>query len=202
MEKTKAEKLLQLIKKQGMIKTTDIVKQGFSREYIKRFYDQGLLVKLSRGIYMLSDAPIKENLSLAEVSKRVPNGVICLLSALRFHGLTTQSPYEVWVAIGHKTHPPKLDSTSIHVNYFSSKALDLGVEEHIIAGVNVKIFSAAKTVIDCFKFRNKIGLDIAIEALKDCWYQHKSTLAELWHFAKACRMQNVIRPYLEVVTNG
>jgi len=198
----KIEELCQILKNQEIIKTSDMVKLGFSREYIKRLYQQGLLIKLSRGIYMPSGRPIRENLSLAEVAKRAPNSVICLLSALRFHSLTTQSPHEVWIAIEHKTHPPKLDATPIHVNYFSGKALAIGVEEHIIAGVNVKIFSAAKTVIDCFKFRNKVGLDVAIEALKDCWYQRKASLAQLWHFAKSCRMQNVIRPYLEVVTNG
>jgi len=198
----KVEELRHLILSKEIIKTADIVKEGFPREYIKRLYEQGLLIKLSRGIYIPSNAPIKENLSLAEVAKRVPNAVICLLSALRFHGLTTQSPFEVWIAINHKTHPPKLNSTSIHVNYFSGKNLSLGVEEHIISSVKVKVFSAAKTVIDCFKFRNKIGLDIAIEALKDCWHKRKATLAELWQFAKACRMQNVIRPYLEVITSS
>lgn len=202
MQKTKVEKFLQLIKEQGIIKTVDIVKQGFPREYVKRFYEQGLLLKLSRGIYISSDIPIEENISLAEVSKKVPNGVICLLSALRFHNLTTQSPYEVWTAIGHKIHPPKLDGVSLHVNYFSDKSLGLGVEEHNIAGVKVKVFSAAKTVVDCFKFRNKIGIDIAIEALKDCWRQGKCDLEELWFYAKTCRMQNIMRPYLEVITNG
>lgn len=151
---------------------------------------------------MPSDAPIKENISLIEVAKKAPNAVVCLLSALHFHDLTTQSPHEVWIAIGHKTHSPKLDGISIHENYFSSKALGLGVEEHIIAGVKVKVFSAAKTVIDCFKFRNKIGLDIAIEALKDCWHKRKATLAQLWYCAKACRMQTVMRPYLEVITSS
>jgi len=198
----KVEELRQFIQNKEILKVADMVKEGFPREYIKRLHKEGSLLKLSRGIYIPSHVPIKENLSFAEVAKRVPNSVICLLSALHFHGLTTQSPFEVWIAIGHKIHSPKLDGVSLHVNYFSNKLLGLGVEEHIIAGVNVKIFSPAKTVVDCFKFRNKIGLDIAIEALKDCWQQRKATLTQLWYFAKACRMQNIIRPYLEVVTNG
>lgn len=197
-----SKEFLDFINQQDVIKSSDAAKKGFHRQYIKRFYEKGLLLKLSRGVYIPANKPITENISFAEVAKNSPNSVICLLSALRFHNLTTQSPHQVWIAINHKSHPPKIDGLSLHVNYFSDKSLSLGVQEHIIAGVNVKIFSPAKTVVDCFKFRNKIGLDVAIEALKDSWHQRKVTLAQLWHFAKSSRMQNVIRPYLEAISHG
>jgi len=123
--------------------------------------------------------------------------VVCLLTALRFHGLTTQSPHEVWLAIGSKTWLPQVDHPTLRFVRLSARALEAGVEEHSIEGVIVRVYNPAKTVADCFKYRNKIGLDVALEALRDCRRQRKCTNDELWHYAKICRVANVMRPYME-----
>jgi predicted transcriptional regulator of viral defense system len=129
----------------------------------------------------------------------VPRGIICLLSALRFHGLTTQAPFEVWIAIDVKAWHPKVDNLPLRVVRFSGEALAAGIEEHVIEQVHVRIYGAAKTVADCFKYRNKIGLDVALEALRDCWRLRRATMDELWTYAKVCRVANVMRPYLEAI---
>jgi predicted transcriptional regulator of viral defense system len=130
----------------------------------------------------------------------VPRGVVCLLSALRFHELTTQQPFEVWLAIGIKSWKPEVASPPVRIVRFSETALNFGVEQHAIEKIPVRVYSAAKTVSDCFKYRNKIGVDVALEALRDCMSQRKATVDELWEAAKVCRMTNVMRPYLEAVT--
>jgi predicted transcriptional regulator of viral defense system len=129
----------------------------------------------------------------------VPRGVICLLSALRFHNLTTQNPFEVWMAIPHKAWRPKGEGVRLRLMHLSGHALTSGVEEHRIEGVPVRVFNPAKTVADCFKFRNKIGLDVALEALRDYRRKHRSGMDELWRFAKVCRVTAVMRPYLEAL---
>jgi len=146
---------------------------------------------------MLADVDATENHTLAEASKKVPHGVICLLSALRFHGLTTQAPFEVWIAIGGKAWRPRADYPPLRIFHFSDSSLNSGVEMHQIEGVSVKVFNPAKTVVDCFKYRNKIGLDVAIEALRDCRRQRKCDHNEIWRYAKLLRVSNVMRPYLE-----
>jgi predicted transcriptional regulator of viral defense system len=127
----------------------------------------------------------------------VPKGVVCLLSALRFHDLTTQSPFEVWLAIGEKARLPKLDNPPLRIVRFSQKTLIYGVQEHSIEGVAVRVYSPAKTVADCFRYRNKIGLDVALEALRECKRKRRATTDDIWKAAKACRVANVMRPYLE-----
>jgi len=127
-------------------------------------------------------------------------GVVCLLSALRFHDLTTQSPFEVWLAIGEKSRLPKQENPQVRIVRFSTKALTYGVQGHRIEGVPVRVFTPAKTVADCFRYRNKIGLDVALEALRDCKRKRKATMDEIWKAAKVCRMANVMRPYLESIS--
>ncbi len=152
------------------------------------------------GIYVLADAEFSEHQSLFEACKRVPHGVVCLLSALRFHRLTTQAPFEVWLAIDEKARLPKLSYPPLRIVRFSGPALTTGVEEHVIRGVTVHVTAPARTVVDCFKYRNKIGLDVAIEALRDCWRQKKATMDQLHRTAQTRRMANVMRPYLESLT--
>ncbi len=149
---------------------------------------------------MPADAPLNENAALAEVALRVPSGVICLLSALQFHGLTTQLPHQVWVAVPLRANTPRLDYPPIRAVHLSGNAFAAGVEEQLIGSSTVRIYCPAKTVVDCFKFRNKIGIDVAIEALRDCWNKRSATLDELWRYAKICRVANVMRPYLEGIT--
>src|SRR3974390_771864 len=137
------------------------------------------------------------NITLA--AKRVPHGVVCLLSALRFHVLTTQMPFEVWLAIDPKARLPQTENPPLRIVRFSGAALTYGAAPHTIEGVTVRITTPAKTVADCFKYRNKIGLDVALEALRDCYRQRKATMDELYLAAKVCRVARVIRPYLEVI---
>ena len=137
---------------------------------------------------------------LAEVASKHPQVLVCLLSALAFHGLTTQAPFEVWVAVDNKARAPQFDYPPLRVARFSGPALTEGVAVHDIEGISVKVTSVAKTIADCFKFRNKIGLDVALEALKEAWHAKRVTMDELWHFGQICRVQNVMRPYLEGLT--
>ncbi|MBU0727640.1 MAG: type IV toxin-antitoxin system AbiEi family antitoxin domain-containing protein [Pseudomonadota bacterium] len=193
----KKKKVLNLAKKKGFLRVRDVKAAKLHPEYIRRLVKTGKLIREGRGLYRLKEADITEHHSLAEVAKRVPNGVICLLSALRFHNITTQLPHQVWIAIDVKARVPKSDELSIRVFRFSGDALRKGIEVHTIEGVKVCIYSPAKTVADCFKFRNKIGLEVAIEALRECWRERKATMDDIYKYAKICRVMNVMRPYME-----
>lgn len=193
----RTQQILILAAQAGVLRPRDLDMHGIPRIYLSRLCERGHLQRVGRGLYILPDADVSENHTLAEACKRVPHGVVCLLSALRFHGLTTQSPSEVWLAIGNKAWRPQVDYPRLRFVRFSASALEAGVEEHAIEGVRVRIYNPAKTVVDCFKYRNKIGLDIAVEALRDCRRQRKCSNDELWHYAKICRMASVMRPYME-----
>jgi len=188
---------MRLAREAGVVRARDLARHGIARQYLQLAVKTGLLSRVSRGLYVSKEAPITEYHSFAEASKRVPHGVICLLSALRFHDLTTQSPFEVWMAIGEKARTPKVDSPQLRIVRFSSQTLRFGAIVHRIEGLEVRVFSPAKTVADCFKFRNKIGLDIALEALRETFGHKKASMDELWEAAKICRVANVMRPYLE-----
>ncbi|MCK4783595.1 MAG: type IV toxin-antitoxin system AbiEi family antitoxin domain-containing protein [Desulfobacteraceae bacterium] len=191
------EKVLSLAKASGIIRVRDLIEQGIHPEYLRRLCEKGLLMKMSRGVYIPADSEVSQNVGLAQVAKRVPHGVVCLLSALQFHNIGTQSPFEVWIAIDRKAARPRIDYPPLRIVRFSGKALSTGIEKHQIEGIEVKIFNKAKTVADCFKYRNKIGLDVALEALKDCRQQRLCTNDQLWGYAKICRVANVMKPYLE-----
>jgi predicted transcriptional regulator of viral defense system len=186
-----------LARRQGIVRPRDLASQGISRADLARMTRSGLVRKLGRGLYSASDAELTAHHSLAETAKRVPAGVICLLSALRFHGLTTQNPFEVWVAIGHKAWRPKSVEPPLRLVHMSGPAASAGIETHVIEGVSVRVFSAAKTVADCFRFRNKIGLDVALEALRAYKRSHRGGMEALWRFAEICRVARVMQPYVE-----
>jgi predicted transcriptional regulator of viral defense system len=170
---------------------------GFSRTQIARAAAAGEIERVGRGIYRLSgDAEVSENQTLIEVATRVPAGVVCLLSALRFHRITTQNPHEVWLALPAHAWRPRLDFVKIRVSHFSSASLANGIEEHTFGGRKVRVFSAAKTVADCFKFRGKVGEDVACEALRECVRNNKATPAEIFAFAKINRVSKIIQPYI------
>jgi predicted transcriptional regulator of viral defense system len=209
MRQSKTEQVLELAKELGVFRSRDLESHGIHREYLRRLEAKGLLVRSGRGLYTFPDTEITENHCLAEACKRVPHAIVCLLSALRFHGLTTQAPFEVWMAIDHKARQPKEDILPLRIIYMSGQALGAGIEEHQVEGVYVRVYSLAKTVADCFKYRNKIGLDVALEALRDYWrmalsghaaLSKRGSIDELWHYAKICRVANVMRPYLESLT--
>jgi predicted transcriptional regulator of viral defense system len=193
------QKIIRYVGKHGIVRPRDIEAIGLPREYLVRLHRKGKLNRPSRGIYTLPGANVTERHSYAEVAKRVPEGVICLLSALAFHEMTTQSPASVWIALRKGARTPALVSPSLRIVRLSGASLTRGIEGHTIEGVQVRVYSAAKTVADCFKFRNKIGLDVAIEALKDCLRQKKANVSEIYRYAKVCRVSNVIRPYMEAV---
>ena len=192
--------VLKLLEHQSILRPCDLEAKGIPRNYLARLYERGLVNRVGRGLYMLPQADITRHHSLVEVSRTIPRGVVCLLSALHYHGLTTQAPYEVWLAIDNKAHRPHLDYPPLRLVRFSGPALTAGVEEIVIEGVPVKITNPAKTVADSFKYRNKIGLDVAVEALRDCLNQNKSTPAELWRYAEICRVTTVMKPYLEALS--
>ncbi len=194
---SRTEQVLRLAQEAGVLRPRDLAAQGIPHVYLQTLYKRGKLLRTGRGLYTLTDGAWTENHSLAEVCKYVPHGVICLPSALAFHNLTTQNPSRVWVAISPKKHRPRLDYPPLRVVRFSGAALTEGVETHTIEGVPVRVYNPAKTVADCFKYRNKIGLDVALEALRDCWRERRATMDGLLRYAKVCRVANVMRPYLE-----
>jgi len=194
------DRVLELARRAGVLRPRDLNAVGIPREYLRRLLAEGLLEHPGRGIYVAAGLKPTPNHGLAEAGKRVPHSVVCLLSALQFHGLTTQAPFQVWLAIGEKARLPKVDYPPLRIVRFSGAAQEAGVQEHRIEGVTVKVYTPAKTVADCFKYRNKIGLDVALEALRDCWKKRRATMDDLWQAAKTCRVANVMRPYLESLT--
>lgn len=200
---TKVDELLRLAE-DGPVRSRDVAAAGIPRAYLTRLVDRGLLVRSSRGVYRLADAELTELHALSEVAVRAPGAVICLLSALAFHGLTTQLPHAVWVMLGHKARPPKLEWPRLEVVRASGRALSHGVEAHSIEGVDVRVTSAAKTVADCFRYRGRVGLDVALEALRDYLKPPRRRRAErtvdaLISAARADRVETVMRPYLEAL---
>lgn len=190
-------KVLDLVRVKGILRPRDLHLSGLPADYLWRLYRKDKLEKVGRGLYASPDADIGEHHSLVAAALRVPHGVVCLLSALLFHELTTQSPFEVWMAIEVKARRPKEKIIPLRIVRFSGEAFTAGVETHRVEGAEVRVYNPAKTVADCFKYRNKIGLDVALEALRDCWRKKLATADELWHFAEVCRVARVMRPYLE-----
>jgi predicted transcriptional regulator of viral defense system len=193
----RSEQVLDILRQQSVLRPRDLRPYGISPMYLSALCDEGRITRLARGLYRLPDADITEHHTLAQACKRVPQGVVCLLSALLFHSLTTESPFKVWMAIEMKSRLPRITYPALRFFRFSGAALNAGIETHLIEGVPVRVYSPAKTVVDCFKYRNKIGLDVAIAALRDCRRQHMCTNDDLWQYAKLCRVSNVMWPYLE-----
>jgi len=197
MEASRIKKVEELVRARGVLRPRDLDGYGIPREYLRRMQDRGIIERIGRGLYVLPGRQVTEHHTLVHVAKRIPGAVFCLLSALRFHDLTTQSPHDVWIAIGPKAWRPRVDGPKVRVFRFSGAALTEGVETHTIEGVTVKVYGVAKTVADCFKFRNKVGLDVALEALRESWRERRASMDDLWLYAKVCRVSNVMRPYLE-----
>jgi predicted transcriptional regulator of viral defense system len=197
---THEQQVLRLARARTLLRARDLTQQGLPTIALTRLVQAGKLERVARGLYGIPGAQISEHRSLAEVAARVPKGVVCLLSALRVHEIGTQAPYEVWIAIPQHMVSPRLDQPAIRVVRMSDAALAEGVDRINIDGVDVPVFNAARTVVDCFRFRNKIGLDVALEALRDGWSQREFTLDELWRCATIGRVANVMRPYIEAIT--
>ena len=193
------DRALELIEKQGIARPRELEAHGVSRTLLARLVEEGLVLRQARGLYVAARHAPSESHTLAQVAKRVPQAVFCLLTALRVHDLTTQSPAEVWIALPEKARRPRLDHPRLHVARFSGRALTEGVEERRVEGVAIRVYSPAKTVADCFKYRNKLGIDVAVEALRDFSRKHRGGAPELARFARICRVARVMQPYLEAI---
>ena len=196
---THARQVLQLVREKGFLRASDLAGVGVPRVVLSRMIADGLLERAARGLYRLPSSTGTEHESLSMVAKKVPQGVFCLFSALQFHGLTTQLPRQVWVAMPRGSHVPRIDYPPIKMVQFGGEAYGAGIETHVRDQVPLRVYAAAKTVADCFKHRNKIGLDVALEALKDARAQGKASADDLWRYAKVCRVANVMRPYMEAL---
>lgn len=183
----------------GLLRTSQAKKLGVNEATIARMLDAGLVVKEARGLYRLADLPPLSNPDFIQVAMRVPNGVICLISALNFHNLTTQIPYKVYVALPHGTKRPKIDYPPLELIWPSDKVYSEGIEGHIIDEVLVKVYGREKTIADCFKYRNKIGLSIAVEALKDYLTTRQSNLELLLTYARIDKVEKIITPYIRAI---
>lgn len=196
---THGRRILRLASRRGLLRARDLARDRIPRATLSRLVESGQLTQVSRGLYALPGQTRSGHHQLAEVAARSRMGVFCLLTALRFHELTTQSPHEIWLAIPNKAHAPKLDYPPLRIVRFSGPSLTKGIESHTVDGARIRVYSVAKTVADCFKYRNKIGLDVALEALRECRREKRASNDQLWHYARLCRVANVMRPYLESI---
>jgi predicted transcriptional regulator of viral defense system len=196
--RTKTASLLGLAQK-GPVRARDLDEAGIPRTYLKRLCDGGVLEQVDRGLYRLADAPVTELSSLAEVATRVPHSIVCLLSALQVHGLTTEAPHAVWVLIDRHARAPKLAYPQLEVVRASGAARTHGIELRVIDGVKVQLTTPAKTVADCFRFRRRVGIEVALEALKDYLKNRKGSIDALVAAAQADRIYAFMRPYVEAL---
>lgn len=183
-----------------VLRSKDLEQRGLARSRIHEAMDVGELERIGRGLYALRGVEPSEHHSLVQVMKRVPHAAICLLSALRFHELTSQNPHEVWIAIGPKDRKPTLEYPPLKVVRYGDERFEIGLEDHLVEGTRIRVYSAARTVVDLFSYRNKVGLDVALEALREGWKSSRFTLAEINRIAGLCRMRAVMKPYLESLT--
>lgn len=193
--------IMEMVRKTGVVRAREVREAGLHPEYLRKLCKSGQLIRTGRGLYVLAGGDFTEHHSLAEACKRVPHGIICLLSALSFYEIGAQNPHLIWMAIDRAMRKPKVDYPPIRIFRFSGPSLKEGIEEKKIEGVSVRVYNPAKTVADCFKYRNKVGIDVAIEALKECWRSRRCEIDELVHYAKICRVQNIMQPYMEAIVS-
>jgi predicted transcriptional regulator of viral defense system len=198
---TESERLLLLARRRPALSRADVAAAGIHTQVLTRLVQAGLLERMARGQYRLPSKPLTAHHGLAIVSGGVPRAVICLLSALSFHEIGTQTPHQVWIAIDTRSRRPALRYPPLRVFRSSGPALDEGIEVHEIEGQRVRIYCAAKTVVDTFKYRNKVGLDVALEALREALRMRCVKMVDLDRFARICRVENVMRPYLEALVS-
>jgi predicted transcriptional regulator of viral defense system len=196
---THSHRILTLVRQKGAVRPVDLEAIGAPRVALTRMTAKGLLEKTGRGLYVLPDSLGSDTESLAIIATKVPKAIFCLLTALQFHGLTTQLPHRVWIAMPRGSHTPHIAYPPLKMVQFGGLTYGEGIEVHRRDNITIRVYSIAKTIADCFKYRNTIGLDVAIEALKEAHARKTFKMDELWHFAKVCRIAKVIRPYLEAI---
>jgi predicted transcriptional regulator of viral defense system len=201
MPKTDRDRLLELAKGRGVITAREVVRAGIHSQQLTRLVAAKVLERIARGQYRLAGRLVTEHHGLAVVARAVPRGVICLLSALIVHGIGTQLPAEVWVAIERRARVPVLAYPPLRVVRFSGQAFTHGVETHRFEGESVRVYGVAKTLADLFKYRNKIGLDVPLEALREAWRGQRFKMEKLDHAARVCRVERVMRPYVEALVS-
>lgn len=201
MSEAKKTRALDLIRQAGLIRPRELAAHGICATYLNRLLAEGHLERPARGLYRLQQSSVTAERPIAELAKRVPRGVVCLLSALQLHGMTTQMPTEIWMAIGPRDRIPKIDYPPVRMIRYSGSARSHDIQKRLIEGVEIQVYSPAKTVADCFKFRNLVGLNIALEALRSAIWEHKATMDQIHASARACRMVNVMRPYMESIVS-
>ncbi|SHG64558.1 Transcriptional regulator, AbiEi antitoxin, Type IV TA system [Fodinibius roseus] len=203
VSKEKIDNAINVFKKHGgILRTSEALDEGIYRRTLYHMEEKGFLTKLERGVYKLSDTDMLSNPDLAIVAKKIPKAKLCLVSALDFHEMTTEIPHKVHIALPRTSRDPKLDHPPIKVYRFSGDSLTEGIEKHKVDGAEIQVYNPAKTIADCFKFRNKIGLDIAMEALAQGIEQGKASYSDIMKYAKICRVKTVIKPYLEAIAHG
>ena len=190
---------LQDLAPRTFFRARDAAELGVHSRALRRLVEEGAVERIARGLYRVADAEPTENYTHAAVCARVPHGIVCLLTALRIHDLGTQMPGQVWIAIPHKARAPRLPELPVRVVRFSGVSLRYGVVDTTFEGVPARITTPARTVVDCFRFRNVVGLDVAIEALRDALDDRKATVGQIWRAAQTCRAQSVVRPVLEAL---
>ncbi len=193
------ERIIKLASRKRGVTTRDLAQEGIHRQVLSRLVGSGELERVARGLYRRPDHAVSEHHGLAIACTAVPKGVVCLLSALSFHEIGTQLPFEIWIAIHRRAKRPVLKYPPLRIMRYSGLALTEGIETRLVEGRPVRVYNVAKTVADCFKYRNKIGLDVALEALRDAWRARRFTMDELDRYATICRVQRVMRPYLELL---
>jgi len=194
---SKRQQVLKLIREQSIVRPRDLTERGLPKDYLYILEKEGIVERLGRGLYQWPDKDLGRHQSLTEVCKLAPKAVVALFSALNYHNITTQNPHQIWLAIDRKAWRPEISYPPVRFVTMSGEALHTGVEEHSIDGVVIKVFCPAKTVADCFKYRNKVGLDVALDALREGWSAHKFTMDELFRYAEVCRVKKVMQPYIE-----
>jgi predicted transcriptional regulator of viral defense system len=199
MPTTRRDRLLRLLQRRGTVAAAETANRGIHSQELTRLVAEGVIERVARGQYRLAGRPITEHHALAVVARAVPRGVICLVSALGFHGIGTQLPAEVWLAIDRRARAPALEYPPLRVVRFSGPAFTDGVETHRIEGDAVRVYGVAKTLADLFKYRNRVGLEVTLEALREAWRTRRFTMAEIERFARVCRVERVMRPYLEAL---
>jgi predicted transcriptional regulator of viral defense system len=199
MSTSQRDRAIELAHRHGTLTAREAARLGIHSQVLTRLAREGVLERVARGLYRLPEVPVSEHHALALAAAAVPGGVVCLLSALAFHTIGTQVPSRVWIAVDRRARRPKVGWPPLRVVRFGGEALTAGVDVHEVEGVPVRVYSPAKTVADLFKYRNKLGLDVALEALSEAWRERRVTVADLYKYARVCRVERVMRPYLQAI---